>query len=100
MKVIGRVGTESYLVEATVQEIAALADCKVTHSETTEAVKVGTIFNVKEAFAQIHRNDKRKNEVATVRQQLQAIITQLDMVEPYLDEPKPEAEAPDQKVAA
>jgi hypothetical protein len=86
------------LVEATVQEIAALADCKVTHSEssgyyTTEAVKVGTIFNVKEAFAQIHRNDKRKNEVATVKQQLQAIITQLDMVEPYLEEPKPETPA-------
>ena len=93
MKVIGRVGDTDYLVQASVEEISALADKPVTHREernwhNIDAVRVGTSFNVKEAFAQIHRNDRRKGEVATIRRNLEAVITMLEMTEPYLEEPK------------
>jgi hypothetical protein len=101
MKVIGRVGKTDYLLSATVEEIAALANTNITHKEEAnygyyskcDAVKVGTEFNIKAAWSQIHRNDKRKGEVFTVRRQLEAIIAQLDMIEPFLAEPAPEVEA-------
>lgn len=93
MKVIGRVGATDYLVQASIEEIAVLADKKITHPEEInwiriEAVKVGTSFDVKSAFHQIHRNDSRKRDVEMVRQSLKGILANLDMLEPFLDEPE------------
>lgn len=104
MKVIARVDAGKYLVEATLQELASLADRKIHtdehdpegsyQSSRRDCIKIGTEFKISNAWAQIHRNDKRKAEVQTVRKQLEAVITQLDMIEPFLDEPKPEEAAP------
>lgn len=98
MKVIARSAVDKYLVEATIYELGSLANRKIVdrehdpdgsyQSSSRDCIRVGTEFNINDAWQQIHRNDQRKKEVATVRQQLTAIITQLDMVEPFLVEPE------------
>lgn len=103
MKVIARVDARKYIVEATLQELAALADKKITGDEPDtesgyqysrrECIAVGTTFNINAGWTQINRNDKRKAEVFTVKRQLEAIVAQLEMIEPFLDEPKPEEAA-------
>lgn len=101
MKVIARVDARKYIVEASLQELAALANKKITETEPDpessysrrDFIRVGTTFDINAAWAQIHRNDKRKGEVFMVKRQLEAVITMLDMTEPFLDEPKPEEAA-------
>ena len=103
MKVIARVDARKYIVEASLEELAALANKKIVDTEhdpegsysssRRDCIAVSTTFEINKAWSQIHRNEKRKGEVFTVKRQLEAIITQLDMIEPFLEEPKPEEAA-------
>lgn len=94
MKVIAKSGTTSYILEATSQEIDFLAGrdvCKARFGEEKDpAYILGTQFNIIPAFDQIHRNERRKEEVERIRQALTFALNGLDMVGPLIEEPKPE----------
>ena len=51
--------------------------------------KPGTTFDVVAGITQIHRNAERQNEVHRIKQQLQSLILQLELVEPFMKEPEP-----------
>lgn len=91
MKVIG-LTSGGCIIEASIQEVSSMSGVKFRNGSydysSNPIMEVGREFNVMEGFRQIHRNEQRQREIATVRQQLTAIITQLDMVEPFMKEPK------------
>lgn len=94
MKIIAKSGNRSYIVEATSQEIDFLAGKSICGGKFGEEKDpnyiLGTQFNIIQAFDQIHRNDKRKEEIERVRQALTFALNGLDMVGPLIEEPKPE----------
>ena len=95
MKIIAVTGN-TVILEASIKEVNWLAgkDVVPTNSYNWEPSfrAVGVEFAIREAFEQIHRNDKRKEEIDHVRKHLEVIIAQLDMTVPFLSEPtiKPE----------
>jgi len=98
MKIIGTIGDGNFLVEATFREIDYLAGrtvgSKQGYYESDRKITSGTTFNIVKAFEQIHRNDRRKSEVESLRATLKAILVGLDMIEPLIEEPKPPEEKP------
>jgi hypothetical protein len=95
MKIIAKSGTRTYLLEATSQEIDFLAGynlCRNSYGQENEppSYVIGQKFNIVKAFEQIHRNNKRKSEVESLRATLKAILVGLDMIEPLIEEPKVE----------
>jgi hypothetical protein len=94
MKVIGKSGTRKYLLEATSEEIDKLAGRSICqgsyHDERQLEYVIGTEFKVIEAFDQIHRNETRLAQVKNLRDTLNAMLTGLEMAEPFIKEPKVE----------
>jgi hypothetical protein len=96
MKIIAKSGTKLFLAELTAAEIDYLAGRKVGagvggyYQNEDREIKPGTTFNIVPAFVQIHRNDQRRAQVQNVRDALTAMLTGLDMIEPLVEEPKPE----------
>ena len=87
MKIIAH-GRDNVIIEASTQEVNLLAG-KVLyqwssyHERWEQQPYIGTTFNVVEGISQLHRNANRLAEVARLKQQLQCIITQLELVEPF-----------------
>ena len=94
MKIIGKAGAKIYILQATSEEIDYLAGrciCKGQYSDDRQMEYVlGTEFKIIEAFDQIHRNERRKAQVKSLRDTLNAMLTGLEMSEPFIEEPKPE----------
>jgi hypothetical protein len=97
MKIIGTIGDGNFLVEATFREIDYLAGRTVGSQQgyysSDRKIQTGTTFNIVKAFDQIYRNNQRKSEVESLRATLKAILVGLDMIEPLIEEPKPEEKA-------
>jgi hypothetical protein len=96
MKIIAKSGTRTYLLQASSDEIDLLAGRKICRGdygdERCEEYILGVTFDITKAFSQIHRNDRRKQEIETVRKTLEGVINSLDIIEPYIEEPKPQEE--------
>ena len=93
MKIIGH-GRYNVILEASVEEINMLAgtilyEWSSYHERWDKQPSVGTAFNVRAGIEQLHRNSQRVAEVARLKQQLQSIILQLELVEPFMQEPAP-----------
>jgi len=96
MKIIA-IGNKNVILEATVREVNMLAgkvlyDWSNYHNRWLKYTAPGTIFNVIDGISQLHRNAKRVEEIQHLKQQLQSIILQLDLVEPFMKEPDPDPE--------
>ena len=94
MRILGTINDQSFIAQVSTQEIDFLAGKQIGSSKGyygERQICAGTTFNIVEAFNQIHRNDKRKREVESLRATLNAMIVGLDMIEPLIDEPKLEA---------
>ena len=93
MKIIAH-GRDNVIIEASTQEVNMLAG-KVLyqwssyHERWEQQPYIGTIFNVVEGISQLHRNANRLAEVKRLKQQLQCIILQLELIEPFMKEPEP-----------
>jgi hypothetical protein len=100
MKIIAKAGANTFLAQLTTQEIDLLAGKQVGegiggyYRNEDRKIPFGTTFNVVPAFQQIHRNDRRKSEVESLRATLKAILVGLDMIEPLIEEPKTEDTEP------
>ena len=94
MRVIAKAGTRKYILEATADEIDFLAGrsvCKGSYGDERQVEYIlGTEFKIITAFEQIHRNDKRKAEIEYLRNTLACLLAGLDMVEPIIEEPRPQ----------
>jgi hypothetical protein len=93
MKIIA-IGNHNVILEATPQEVNMLAgkvlyDWSSYHERWNKSPAPGTVFNVVEGITQLHHNEKRIEEVQRLKQQLQSIILQLELVEPFMKEPEP-----------
>jgi hypothetical protein len=102
MKILAKSGPRTYLLEAASEEIDFLAGkqiCKDSCGQENQPQHVlGTKFNIVDAFVQIHRNNNRKKEVEAVRRTLEGIINGLDLIGPFIEEPKPETPAESEKI--
>lgn len=93
MKIIA-IGNKTVILEAHVSEVNALAG-KVLYDWSSykdcwnRAPAPGTVFNVLEGIAQLHRNENRVGEIQKIKQQLQSLILQLELIEPFMKEPEP-----------
>jgi hypothetical protein len=98
MKIVGTINSQDFLAQLSAQEIDFLAGKRIGtiegRYEHIRAIPSGTTFNIVKAFDQIHRNDRRKSEVESLRATLKAILVGLDMIEPLIEEPKPPEEKP------
>ena len=97
MKVIAKSGTNTFLLEATWQEIDFLAGRQIGFGPEgyhDRGIYFGTTFDITKAFQQIHRNDQRKQEINVVRKTLEGIINSLDIIGPFIEEPKIETPEP------
>jgi ribosomal protein L2 len=77
------------LFEATPDEVNRLAGKTLYqwnsyHDRWELEARVGTEFNVREGIEQLHHNAERTAEVARLKQQLQSIILQLELIEPFM----------------
>jgi hypothetical protein len=97
LKIIASIDGSKFLAELTVGEIEYLAGRKIGADRgfygTERTITSGTTFNIVKAFDQIHRNEQRKREVETVRATLMGIVNTLDLIGPFIEEPKPEPPA-------
>jgi hypothetical protein len=97
MKIIAKSGPRAYILEATSDEIDKLAGrltCKDNYGQENDPLYIlGTKFNIINAFTQIYRNGQRKREIEIVRKTLEGVINSLDIIEPFIEEPKVEPPA-------
>lgn len=98
MKIIA-IGNKNVILEATTNEVNMLAGKNLyqwnSYNERWDYCPApGTVFNIVEGITQLHRNEKRIEEVYRLKQQLQSIILQLELVEPFMKEPELEKETP------
>lgn len=95
MKIIGKSGRATFIVEATAQELDKLAGRQLGWSDYSneQFMTMGTEFHIEKAFSQIHRNKQRKQEIDTVRKTLEGVLNSLDIIEPFIEEPKVEEPA-------
>ena len=98
MRIIGRSNPFMFLAEISSAEIDLLAGKKIGsgqgeyYSNQERIIPTGTVFNIERAFEQIHRNQQRKREIENLRATFNAMLCGLDMIEPFIEEPKPESE--------
>ena len=93
MKIIG-IGNDNVILQATTQEVNMLSGGELYRWNNWSRAydkqpNIGTVFNVVEGISQLHRNAKRTEEVQRLKAQLQSIILQLELVEPFMKEPEP-----------
>ena len=97
MRIFGKTAKREYILTATENEVEQLAG-KTMSDPYGGGIPIGTTFNVTSAIQQVYRNDRRKEQVETIRKSLEAAITCLDMAVPFLEEPKvPEEEKAEEK---
>jgi hypothetical protein len=95
MEIVGTWGRD-VLVKATAEECDQLAGKTISFSGNyswDRSIVLGTKFDITAAFSQIHRNEKRKEEIDMIRKSLEGAINNLDLVQNFLTEPQPEVEA-------
>lgn len=95
MKIIAKTGDATFLLEATADEIDRLAGKKIGNNGPSDYswirhINFGLEFDIIPAFDSLYRNSQRKKQVDSLRATLNAIIVGLDMIEPLIEEPKPE----------
>ena len=91
MKIIAKQRGNTFLIEATDEEINRMAGKELVQRDYQNQAQpwaIGSEFNVIKAFDQIHRNNQRKKEIETVRKTLEGVINSLDIIEPFIEEPK------------
>jgi hypothetical protein len=93
VKIIAQ-GNNSVIIDATPQEVNMLAGKNLYvwngYYERWDTVpKPGTTFNVVAGITQLHRNAERSMEVYRIKKQLESLILQLELVEPFMKEPDP-----------
>lgn len=101
MKIIAT-GNDNVILQATTQEVNMLAGTELYRWSNYNRIydkqpNIGTVFNVVEGISQLHRNTKRIEEVHRLKQQLQSMILQLELVEPFMKEPEPEPQQENQE---
>ncbi len=95
MKVIAKTGDATFLLEATAEEIDRLAGKKIGHHGPSDYswirhIQFGTEFAIVPAFDSLYRSNQRKREVETLRATLKGMLNSLDLIEPFIEEPKVE----------
>jgi len=93
MKIIASINEYEFIAQLTKQEIDYLAGMQIGHDKGYyggRAIRAGTTFDITKAFEQIHRNSQRKREIDTVRKTLEGVLNSLDIIEPFIEEPKVE----------
>lgn len=97
MKIIGTIDSRTVIAELSVKEIDFLAGRmigeEVGYYGNERKITAGTTFDIVKAFDQIHRNDRRKQEIQTVLKTLEGVLNSLDIIEPFIEEPKVEEPA-------
>jgi hypothetical protein len=96
MKIVATVSGSSFLAEISAEEVKFLAGKKIGYEGNysyEQRIPSGTTFDIVGAFAQIHRNNNRKREIESVRATLLGIINGLDLISPFIEEPKQEETA-------
>jgi hypothetical protein len=98
MKIVGSINGSNFLAELTYQEIKYLAGKEIGYEANHQSygqrtIPSGVTFEITKAFEQIHRNDQRKKEIDTVRKTLEGVINSLDIIDPFIEEPKVEEPA-------
>ena len=93
MKIIA-LGNRNVILEASAQEVNMLAgktlyEWNSYRDSWDKSPAPGTTFNVVEGITQLHHNAQRAEEIVRLKRQLQCIITQLELVEPFMKEPEP-----------
>ena len=93
MKIIGH-GRDNVIIEASTQEVNMLAgktlyEWNNYRESWDKSPAPGTVFNVVEGITQLHHNAQRAEEIVRLKRQLQSIILQLELVEPFMKEPEP-----------
>ena len=93
MKIIA-LGNSNVILEASVQEVNMLAgktlyEWNSYRESWDKAPAPGTVFNVVEGITQLHHNAQRAEEIVRLKRQLQSIILQLELIEPFMKEPEP-----------
>ena len=94
MKIIAKQRYNTFLIEATDEEINRMAGKEVVQRDYQNQAlpwAIGSEFNVIKAFDQIHRNNHRKKEIETVRKTLEGVLNSLDIIEPFIEEPPTES---------
>ena len=91
MKIIA-LGNRNVILEASVQEVNMLAgktlyEWNSYRESWDKAPAPGTVFNVVEGITQLHHNAQRAEEIVRLKRQLQSIILQLELIEPFMKEP-------------
>ena len=75
-----------------IQEIDYLAGRKIGSDKdyygNEREISAGTTFDIVAGFGQIHRNERRLQDVETLRKGLQGMLAGLDMMTPFIEEPK------------
>lgn len=87
-------GRYMVVLEATPQEVNLLAGKELYqwssyNDRWNREPSPGTTFDIVAGITQLHRNAQRVEEVKRLKVQLQSIIVQLDLVEPFMKEPEP-----------
>jgi hypothetical protein len=96
MKIIAKSGPFRFIAEITAEEIDFLAGKTIGqgvggyYKNEGREISAGTTFNIVEAFNQIHRNEQRRNQVVTLKQTLELMLKGLEMIDPLIEEPKPQ----------
>ena len=103
MKIIAKSGPFRFIAEITAKEIDFLAGKQVGvgvggyYNNEDRSIPTGTTFNIVKAFEQIHCNEQRRGQLHTLRQTLQLMLSGLEMIDPLIDEPKPQEETVEAK---
>jgi hypothetical protein len=93
MKIIATIDGGTFIAELSVQEIDFLAGKTIGdkgYYDHNRTIRSGTTFNIVKAFEQIHRNNNRRHQIENVKQTLKMLLIGLEMVDPLIEEPKPE----------
>lgn len=99
MKIIATIDSRSFIAELSFIELDYLAGKKVGSDKgyygNEREIPHGTVVNIIEGFDQIHRNERRLQDVETLKHGLRGLLAGLDMMKPFIEEPKPEDKAAD-----
>lgn len=95
MRIIAN-GNDNVIIEASPHEVNMLAgknlyEWSSYYDKWNSCPRPGTTFDVVAGISQLHHNSKRTEEVNRLKKQLQSIILQLELVEPFMKEPEPNA---------
>ena len=91
MRILATVDNRQFIAQLSIQEIDYLAGRKIGSDKGYYGVReisAGTTFDIVAGFGQIRRNERRLQDVETLRKGLQGMLAGLDMMTPFIEEPK------------